>query len=338
MHSPRSPDQTQRNLGTALKQDCRALDFALLNPACTLRSIGSGIQIRIAMIRLLPLHGRTQTEYLSPMTRITRSLDEALAPITDGCMLAVPRETSGTAMAATRALIRRGLKRLHLVALPTSTLQADLLIGAGAVETLETSAVSLGEFGPAPRFTAAILGGTIRMRDATCPALHAQFQAAEKGVPFMPLRGLIGSDLIAHRPDWKTIDNPFGNNDPVVLLPALKPDVALFHAPLADRDGNVYIGTQRELVTMAHAAARTIVTVEEIHDADLLRDPLFAAGTLPGYYAEAVADERRGAWPLPLPDRYGIDAAHMSEYAHLAATPEGFAQYLERYVYAKRAA
>ncbi|HYP10735.1 MAG TPA: CoA transferase, partial [Xanthobacteraceae bacterium] len=105
-----------------------------------------------------------------------------------------------------------------------------------------------------------------------------------------------------------------------------------------DRDGNVYIGTQRELVTMAHAAARTIVTVEEIHDADLLRDPLFAAGTLPGFYVDAVAIERRGAWPLPLPDRYGIDAAHMSEYAHLAATPEGFAQYLERYVYAKRAA
>ena len=204
-------------------------------------------RMRIAMIRLLPLHGRAQTEYLCPMTRITRSLDEALAPITDGCMLAVPRETSGTAMAATRALIRRGVERLHLVALPTSTLQADLLIGAGAVETLETSAVSLGEFGPAPRFTAAILGGTIRMRDATCPALHAQFQAAEKGVPFMPLRGLIGSDLIAHRPDWKTIDNPFGNNDPVVLLPALKPDVALFHAPLADRDGNVYIGTQRDV-------------------------------------------------------------------------------------------
>ena len=90
-------------------------------------------------------------------------------------------------------------------------MQADLLIGAGCVETLETSAVSLGEFGPAPRFTAAILAGTIRMRDATCPALHAQFQAAEKGVPFMPLRGLIGSDVLAHRPDWKIIDNPFGD-------------------------------------------------------------------------------------------------------------------------------
>jgi glutaconate CoA-transferase subunit A len=272
------------------------------------------------------------------MAIIARTLDEALESITDGCMLAVPRESSGVPMAATRALIRRGVRRLHLVALPTSTLQADLLIGAGCVETLETSAVSLGEFGPAPRFTAAILAGAIRMMDATCPALHAQFQAAEKGVPFMPLRGLIGSDVLTHRPDWKIIDNPFANNDPIVLLPALKPDVALLHAPMADRAGNVFIGIQREFVAMAHAAKKTVVTVEKIHDGDLLRDPLLAAGTLPGFYVEAVAVEPRGAWPLPLPDHYGIDAAHMTEYAQLAATPEGFADYLQRYVRERRAA
>ena len=271
------------------------------------------------------------------MSVIARSLDEALAAVTDGCMLAVPRESSGVPMAATRALIRRGVKRLHLVTLPTSTLQADLLIGAGCVETLETSAVSLGEFGPAPRFTAAILAGSIHMRDATCPALHAQFQAAEKGVPFMPLRGLLGSDVLRHRPDWKVVDNPFGNDDPIVLLPALKPDVALFHAPLADRFGNVFIGTQRELVAMAHAAAKTIVTVEKLHDGDLLRDRVLAAGTLPGFYVEAVAVEPRGAWPLPLPDHYGIDAAHMAEYARLAATAEGFAEYLQRYVHGRGA-
>jgi glutaconate CoA-transferase subunit A len=272
------------------------------------------------------------------MPIMTHSLDEAIAAVTDGIMLAVPRETSGVAMAATRALIRRGVKRLHLVALPTSTLQADLLIGAGSIDTLETSAVSLGEFGAAPRFTAAILSGAIRMRDATCPALHAQIQAAEKGVPFMPLRGLIGSDVLAHRPDWKVVDNPFGANDPIVLLPALKPDVALFHAPMADRAGNVFVGTQRELIAMAHAAKKTVVTVEKFHDGDLLRDPVLAAGTLPGFYVEAIAVEPRGAWPLPLPDHYGIDAAHLAEYARLAATAEGFAQYLDRYVHEKRAA
>jgi len=267
------------------------------------------------------------------MSVTARTLDEALAPIADGAMLAVPRESSGVPMAATRALIRRGVKRLHLVTLPTSTLQTDLLIGAGCVATLETSAVSLGEFGPAPRFNAAVLAGTIQLRDSTCPALHAQFQAAEKGVPFMPLRGLIGSDVLAQRPDWKIADNPFGNNDPIVLLPALKPDVVLFHAAVADRAGNVFIGTQRELVTMAHAAHKTIVTVEKMHDGDLLRDPLLAAGTLPGFYVESIAVEPRGAWPLALPDHYAIDAGHMAEYARLAATPDGFADYLKRYVH-----
>ena len=272
------------------------------------------------------------------MSVIARSLDDALAPITDGCVLAVPRESSGVAMAATRALIRRGIKRLALIALPTSSLQADLLIGAGSVETLETSAVSMGEFGAAPRFTAAILKAAIIMKDATCPALHAAFQASEKGVPFMPLRGLIGSDVLKHRPDWKVMENPFGNDDPIVLLPAIKPDVALFHAPMADRDGNVWIGRQRELVTMAHAAEKNIVTVEKIHDGNLLNDPTLAAGTLPGFYVESVAVAERGCWPLPLPEYYAWDAEHLKEYVQLAATDEGFAKYLDKYVHERVAA
>jgi len=269
---------------------------------------------------------------------ITETLDEALAPIADGCPLLIPRETAGVAMAATRALIRRGVKRLDLVTLPTATLQADLLVGAGCVASIETSAVSLGEFGPAPRFAAAVTSGAIRVKDATCPALHAAFQATEKGVPFMPMRGLLGSDVLKNRPDWRTIDNPFGTDDPIVLVAAVKADVALFHAPMADGAGNVWIGTQRELALMAHAAERTIVTVEEIRDGNLLDDPVLAAGTLGGFYVETIAIARRGAWPLPLPERYPADGMHLSEYARLAASAEGFARYLDRYVHDRRAA
>jgi glutaconate CoA-transferase subunit A len=272
------------------------------------------------------------------MPHLARNIDEAIAPIADGCVLLVPRESSGVPMAATRALIRRGVRRLHLVTCPTSTLQADLLIGAGCVDTLETSAVSLNEFGPAPRFTAAATSGAIRIKDATCPALHAALQAAEKGVPFMPLRGLIGSDVLAHRPDWRVADNPFGGEDPIVLVPALKGDVALFHAPMADRDGNVWIGTNRDLVTMAHAAGKTIVTVERLHDGNLLEESLLAAGTLAGFYVEIVAVAPRGAWPLGLAGHYPGDSVHLAEYARLAATPEGFARYLERHVHESRAA
>jgi glutaconate CoA-transferase subunit A len=269
---------------------------------------------------------------------IVGTLEEALAPITDGCMLAVPREQSGAAMAATRSLIRRGVKRLHFVTLPTSSLQADLLIGAGCVETLETSAVSLGEFGPAPRFTAAVTAGAIRMKDATCPALHASFQAAEKGVPFMPLRGLIGSDLVTCRDDWRVIDNPFGDDDPIVLLPAIKPDIVLFHAALADREGNIWIGRDRELAMMAHAAAKTVVTVEKIQDGNLFDDPWLAAGAVGAFYIERVAFAPEGAWPLALADHYPADGAHLAEYASMARSAEGFASYLDRFVYDRRAA
>jgi glutaconate CoA-transferase subunit A len=217
-------------------------------------------------------------------------------------------------------------------------MQADLMIGAGCVAAVEAAAVSLGEFGPAPRFTAAITSGAIAMRDSTCPAVHAGLQASEKGVPFMPLRGLIGSDILANRPDWRVINNPFATDDPIVLLPAVRPNVALFHAPMADRHGNVWIGQQRDLVLMAHASAKTIVTVEKIVDGNLLEDETLGAGTLGGFYLEAVAVAPRGAWPLPLPDQYPADDAHLAEYAKLAATPEGFARYLDRYVHERRAA
>ena len=87
---------------------------------------------------------------------MTATLDDLVAAISDGTHLAVPAERRGVAMAATRALIRRGVKDLRLTAVPTSGLQADLLIGAGAVTEIETSAVSLGEYGPAPRFCDAV--------------------------------------------------------------------------------------------------------------------------------------------------------------------------------------
>ena len=272
------------------------------------------------------------------MSSIARTLDEALAPITDGCLLLVARETAGVAMEATRALVRRGVRGLRLVTLPTSSLQADMLIGAGCVASIETSAVSLNEAGPAPRFSAAAIAGSVEIREATCPAIHAAVQAAEKGVPFMPLRGVIGSDILARRPDWTVIDNPFGEDDPIVLLPALRADVALFHAPLADRFGNVWIGRQRELATMAHASARTVVTVEKIHDGNIFDDPIMAAGALAGFYVDDIAVAPRGAWPLPLPDHYPADDAHLAEYARLAASAEGFADYLDRHVYVRVAA
>jgi glutaconate CoA-transferase subunit A len=264
--------------------------------------------------------------------RPIRDLDALAAAIPDGAMLAVPADYSGVAMAATGALIRRHARRLHLVCVPTSGLQADMLIGAGAVATIETSAVTLDEFGPAPRFVEAVRLGKIALKDATCPAVHAGLQAAEKGLPFMPLRGIIGSDLIAHRHDWKVIDNPFAEGDRIVVLPAIAPDVALFHAPLADRDGNVWIGRRRELMTMAHASKRTFATVEAISETSLFADESLAAGVIPALYVEGVVEAKRGARPLGLWDAYEADDAFLSDYAAKAKTQAGFDEMLQRWL------
>ncbi|HEX2114826.1 MAG TPA: CoA-transferase [Alphaproteobacteria bacterium] len=269
------------------------------------------------------------------------SLVDLIAPIRPGTLLAIPPDYSGVSIAATRALITRGTGGLRLVAVPTSGLQADLLIGAGLVDELEAAAVLLGELGPAPRFAAAVTSGKLRMKDTTCPALHAALQASEKGVPFMPLRGLIGSDVQKNRPDWKLADNPFapdGTRDPIVLLPAIRPDVALFHATKADREGNVWIGRRRELVTMAHAAKETIVTVEEIVDGSLLADEATAAGVLPSLYVSAIAEAKNGARPLGLQDLYAVDDGAIARYAEAARTEAGFREWLDRFMDERRAA
>jgi glutaconate CoA-transferase, subunit A len=266
------------------------------------------------------------------------SLDALAAMVPDGALVALPPDNSTPSNALAHVLIRAGKRGLRLLGVPVSGYATDLLIGAGCVAELQSSGVSLGEAGGAPRFLAALAAGRIVMTDATCPAIHTMLQAAEKGVPFMPLRGIIGSDILAHRPDWRVINNPFAEaDDPIVLLPALSPDIALFHAVMADRDGNVYVGRRRELATMAHAARCSLVTVERIVETNLLEDEHLAAGTIAGTYVEAVAVAERGAWPSALLDEYPADAGHLLDYARAARTESGFHAYVEYHVFHSRA-
>lgn len=265
--------------------------------------------------------------------------DSLAATVPDGALVALPPDNSLPSVAMARALVRRGAKRLRLLGVPVSGFATDLLIGAGCVADIQTSAVSLGEAGFAPRFSAALKAGEITLRDATCPAIHSMLQAAEKGIPFMALRGIIGSDILANRPDWKVVPNPMGDgvSDPIVLLPALSPDVALIHGVMADEAGNVWVGRRRECATLAHAAKRVLATVERMVPGDMLEDEKLAPGCISGTYIEAVAVAERGAWPVALLDEYGFDAAHVADYARMAKTEAGFREYLDRYVFNDRA-
>lgn len=261
-------------------------------------------------------------------------LNDLVARIPNGARLAIPVSRSGVAMAATRALILQKVRDLHLIAVPTSGIQADILIGAGAVATVESAGITLDEHGQAGRFVAAAKAGSLGLLDSTCPAIIAGIQAAEKGVPFLPIRGLIGSDLMSHRPDYQVIGNPFAaGNDPIVLVPAIQPDIAMFHAPIADRFGNVWIGKMRELMTMAHAAKETFVTVEKVVEHDLMQDELYAPAMIPSLYISGLSIAENGAHPLGLEGCYAPDSKVLPNYATAAKTDHGFAEFLSNWLH-----
>ena len=259
------------------------------------------------------------------------SIESLAVQVTNGASIALPPEYSWAPVAFARNLIAHEARDLHVLCVPVGGITVDMLIGAGCVSSLEAAAVSLGEAGLAPRFSEAVQSGAICMKDSTCPAIHAGLQASEKGVPFMPLRGLIGSDVELSREDWKVIPDPFDeNNSPIVCVAALNPDFALFHSPRADRFGNVWIGKRRELMVMAHAAKETLVTVEEVVDHDFLADEATSAGTLSNLYVSGIAEVRMGAWPSVLHGVYEADHREIAAYASEAKTKEGFQAYMDK--------
>ena len=288
--------------------------------------------VKLYVFRLARVRFETERQHKMNDSILADSVDALAARIPDGTKLALFKDC-GVPMALGHALIRRGARGLHVVTVPTGGILPDLLIGAGCVDTIETAGVSLGEFGLAPRFVNAVKNGKLRILDATCPAIYAGLQAGEKGIPFMPLRGLIGSDILTNRPDIMVIDNPFADDDPIVALPAIRPDAAMFHVPCADRAGNLYIARQAELKIMAHAARQTFVTAEAIVDFNILEREELAAASISSLYVSGIAEAPKGSWPLNLPGHYESDAAALADYARAAATAEGFRAYPDEHVF-----
>jgi len=268
------------------------------------------------------------------------SVDQLAALVPDGASLTLNKgDEPDVPMALGMALIRRGVRGLHVITLPTAAFPAsgmlvDLLIGAGCVASVETSGISLHELGPAPRFSAAVKAGTLKVADATCPAVYAGLQAGAKGQPFAPLRGLIGSDLLRHRSDYKVIDNPMAapgaGPDPIVVVPAINADFALFHAAKADAEGNVWVGRDRDRLLSAHAANTVLVTVDARVPGSFFDDEALAAGTIPAAYVDALAVVPGGCWPMALDGRVDLDAVR--RYQQAARSDEGFAAYLRDHV------
>ena len=227
------------------------------------------------------------------------------AEVPDGATVAIGRFSP---MALVRELIALGRKDLHLIGVPVGELAVDMLIAAGAARSIETSGVDLGEHGFAPAFTRAIEEGRLRVLDSTCPALLLALQAGASGVSFTPVPGLLGTDLLGRRPDWKVVDDPFRPGAKVVLVPAIAPDFGLVHALRADPVGNAVTGTKHDDRLLIQASRRVLMTVEEITP-DALESLQPDEQVIPSAYIDLIAEAPGGGVRAGDVERYLARAA-----------------------------
>jgi glutaconate CoA-transferase subunit A len=150
------------------------------------------------------------------------------------------------------------------------------------------------------------------------------------GVPYVPVVGLVGTDLLKRRDDMVIAVDPFDGKTKTVVAKALRPDVAVFHAQTADRHGNVSCGYDAEVVILAEASRHVIVTAERIVDRITEKDAKGAF--IPAIHVDAVAHAPFGAHPAGCAGLYAPDKVHMREYVIASKSDETFEAYLRKYV------
>ncbi|MDQ2959436.1 MAG: CoA transferase subunit A [Candidatus Dormibacteraeota bacterium] len=259
-------------------------------------------------------------------------LREAASYVLDGSLVALGGGLCGRLpMALVREIIRQGRRRLHLVG-SAHSIDVDLLIAAGCVQVCEESYVGFEQdLGLAPAYRAAAEAGAIEVRESCCDTILNQLRAAEFGVPFMPVRGVKGSDIRRIHPEYAEVTCPF-TAETLVAVPPLRPDVALLHAPLGDRRGNLHLGQPYVLDERFAAAAATVVaSVDRLASTS----EVAAAGvTIPAYQVGAVVEVPFGAHPASCYPLYAYDRPHLAEYVAVGqAAGAALAGYLARYVY-----
>jgi glutaconate CoA-transferase subunit A len=263
------------------------------------------------------------------------SLHDAAALVSDGDVVALQNmATQAAPMALVRELIRQERRDLTLVCL-VGGMAVDWLSAAGCLSGLIGAAVSMEQFGLCQQYRKAVESGTIRVQELSETALNSRLGAGARNLPFLPTRGLIGTDLIATNSDnLVMIDDPFGGPQ-VVACRALVPDVALVHAHRADRAGNIACDASArwpDLGIMPKAARKVIVTVEEIVDSEVLRrDP--DRTVLPGFIVDAVVEVPYGAHPTSFHPAYSYDTQMHLDWGKAARDDASAKEFLQRYVH-----
>ncbi len=251
--------------------------------------------------------------------------------VTDGCYIGT--ELYGTCrcpMSVCREVIRQGKKDLRVVGQGVAEL--DLWLGAGIVKKLDLTYIGLEVYGTSNALRREVEGGNVvSVTEWSNAAITWRMKAAAMGVPFIPVRTMLGSDTFRYSAA-KRVKDPFTGMD-VCLLPALVLDVALIHVHRADQHGNAQIeGITGFGVEMARAAKRVILSAEEIVPTEeIRRNP--DRTSIPYFLVDAVVQAPFGSHPGEMAYCYARDEPALHEWIDSFKTAEGTRAYLQKYVY-----
>jgi len=273
------------------------------------------------------------------MTKLS-TLTEAVASIPSGAHLAL----SGFAitrctMAFAREIIRQGITNLT-ISQCVGAMDADMLVGAGSVNRLIYGGGSLDRFGRLNCVNRGIEEGTLEAEEYSSLSVAFRYLAGALGIPFMPIRSLRGSDLMAQLKEKSgsnlvNITDPFTGEDWPVLKPLL-PDVAVVQVQAADEEGNAWIiGPRWDNSEQVRASQRTIVITERVvTDETIRQNP--ERTTIPGLFVSHVVELPFAAHPTSVYRTYDYDAEQIQAYVEATRTPESFRAFLDQYVYGVR--
>lgn len=235
-------------------------------------------------------------------------------------------------MAFVKEIVKAKRKELSIIDREPG-IDFDILIGAGAVKRVRFAMLGLELLGLAPNFRRAAEQGEIEYLETTCGAITNGLRAGAMGMPFVPVKGIIGTDLLPlheKKGTWRVIDDPF-SGEKIVAVKAIIPDVAVIHVQKADKFGNASIeGARFEDVYKAKSAKTLIITAEEIVDTKyFVGHP--ERNTIPYFYTAAVVHVPKGAYPTACYNYYPPDYGFVKNYVSMCRAGR-FDEFIERWL------
>jgi glutaconate CoA-transferase subunit A len=237
-------------------------------------------------------------------------------------------------MAFAHELVRQNKRNLTIYTCG-SEMDIDILSGARVVSRFEIAFYAIEGIGLVPNIQRRIREGVIEIEDYSNLAMALRFLGGALGVPFMPLKSMLGTDLIAKtrfRPKKTVvIESPF-DGEKVVLVPSVRPDFSIVHASRVDEEGNAQIdGIKGEDMEGARAGKKVIVLAEEIVDGEFIRSQPDQT-LIPNIYVTHVVECPWGSYPMMVYNYYDYDMEHVRMYYDQCKTEEGWQKYCEEYI------